>query len=88
MGALAVVAVGGYGAWRSERTRVLLPLGAPAALSDPSFLLSGEDSAGARVRACPGRFGSGRSLGPRRGHTPSAVPSGRSSATGKCSKGR
>lgn len=54
MGVLAVVAVGGCGAWRSERTRVL---GAPAAPSDPSFLLSGVESAGAEVPACPAASG-------------------------------
>lgn len=87
VGILAVVAVGGCGAWRSERTRVLPPLGAPAAPSDPSsFLLSGGEFAGAEVRACPGHFGSGSSPGPRRGHISSVVPSGRSSATGKCSR--
>lgn len=54
MGVLAAVAVGGCGGCRSERTRVLPPLGAPGAPSVPSFLLSGEESAGAEVRACPG----------------------------------
>lgn len=54
---MVAVAVGGCGALRSERIRTLPPLGAPAAPSDPSFLLSGEETAVVRVRPCPDRFG-------------------------------
>lgn len=39
MGVLAVMAVGGCGAGRSERTRAIPPLRASAAPCDPSFLL-------------------------------------------------
>lgn len=55
MGVLAVMAVGGCGTGRSERTRAIPPLRASAAPCDPSFLL--EESAGTEVRACPAASG-------------------------------
>lgn len=63
-GVLVTVAVGLRRARRSERIRTLPLFGAPASPSDPSFLLSGGESAGIRVRACPGCLGSGRNWVP------------------------